>query len=375
MQVGNASSRPPRRERLEDATERWAVPLGHVAGTRVNLSYTVFFAAAIVVAVVLTLAGKSDLPRTAAMGVAFWISGWLVQVVTHFGLTWLLRLRTTRLTVGLFGLEAVPRFWSAPKSLIVSLGTVVSLLLLGLLFRMIEGGFQMPVLSRAPSDIWIAPSIGFASYDSVWRSAAWLCWVQCLFQMYPLPRTMGRQTLAALASICGRGLNLTSQSLILRRCLSVVAGLTVVLAIISMSGETQVFVVKWPLILLLGILLWLSSRASDVTAILAGFQSRGEDPYTAPELRIDQAQTSRPGPVSSIRRSLRTRHERRGVKLAMKKERNEATDAARLDEILNRVHCDGIDSLSREDREILDRVSENLRKQRQTESPPSEDSR
>jgi hypothetical protein len=149
----------------------------------------------------------------------------------------------------------------------------------------------------------------------------------------------------------------------------------VVLAIISMSAETQVFVVKWPLILLLGILLWLSSRASDVTAILAGFQSRGEDPYTAPELRIDQAQTSRPGPVSSIRRSLRTRHDRRRVILAMKRERNEATDAARLDEILNRVHCDGIDSLSREDRAILDRVSETLRKQRQTESAPPEDSR
>jgi hypothetical protein len=59
----------------------------------------------------------------------------------------------------------------------------------------------------------------------------------------------------------------------------------------------------------------------------------------------------------------------------MERERNEATDAARLDEILNRVHCDGIDSLSREDRESLDRVSENLRKQRQTESPSPEDSR
>jgi hypothetical protein len=48
----------------------------------------------------------------------------------------------------------------------------------------------------------------------------------------------------------------------------------------------------------------------------------------------------------------------------MKRERGEAADAQRLDEILYRLHHDGVQSLSVEDRRILDRVSENLRRER-----------
>jgi hypothetical protein len=48
----------------------------------------------------------------------------------------------------------------------------------------------------------------------------------------------------------------------------------------------------------------------------------------------------------------------------MKRERGEAADAQRLDEILHRLHHDGVQSLSVEDRRILDRVSENLRRER-----------
>jgi hypothetical protein len=49
-------------------------------------------------------------------------------------------------------------------------------------------------------------------------------------------------------------------------------------------------------------------------------------------------------------------------------EHGEAVDAQRVDEILNRLHGEGIKSLNAEDRQLLEKVSANLRKQRLAES-------
>ena len=37
--------------------------------------------------------------------------------------------------------------------------------------------------------------------ESVWRTASWLCFVQGLGQLCPLPRTIGRQLLAAFVAL------------------------------------------------------------------------------------------------------------------------------------------------------------------------------
>jgi hypothetical protein len=372
MPVGNASSRSSgHRPETEQAVERWAVPLGRLGPTRLSLSYAVFFSAAIVAAIILAVwvrPNNGDLPRAALVGVAFWIGGWMIQLVTHLLTAWLLGLRTSRLNIGLIGLEAAPRPWPAAKTMVVSLCTIVSLLLMGILFRLIEGDFRMPVLSRVPRELWRAPSIGFTPHDLMWRSGAWLCWIQCLFQMYPLPRTMGRQTLAALTGICGRGLDLAIQSLILRRCLRAVALLTVFVAVVLIADETETLVLRWPLLMMLGILLWLSAQTGDVASILAGFRSQPHDLDSPTDFGGGRHRYRRSGAFSSIARAVRSRHDRRRLKLALEKERSEAVDATRLDEILHRVHNDGIDSLSREERTILQRVSRNLRNQRQTDA-------
>ena len=51
------------------------MPLGRLAGIRLGLSYSVFLAAAILIAVLLTFSGRpgnSDLVRVTALGAAFW---------------------------------------------------------------------------------------------------------------------------------------------------------------------------------------------------------------------------------------------------------------------------------------------------------------
>ncbi len=338
------------------------MPLGRLAGTRLGLSYTVFFAAAIIFAVVLTFSGRpgnADLVRVTALGAAFWVSGWLVQALAYFVLTWLLGLRLSQLSVGLLGVESVPRSWSASRTLLTALGTLGSLLLLGGFYRLVEGGFQMPVLSPTPDQSLTAPSIGFDSPDSIWWSGAWLCWVQGLCQIYPLPRTIGRQLVGACCGIAGRRFDLSIQTMIFRRCIAMIAMLTLVLAVGLMSGEADRVVPRWPLLALLGVLLWLSSRASDVPTILLGFESTKE---------IE----SQAGLISRIRGVIRSRQDQKRLRKTLQQERSEAVEASRLDEILNQLHQDGIDSLAAEDRKILERVSKNLRQRRQAESDSAE---
>lgn len=349
---------------LDESADRWTIPLCRMAGTQFGISYTVFIAAAILLAVVLTLAsrpGNSDIVQTTTLGTAFWLSGWLVQVLTHFLLAWILGLRLRRLSFGLLGVESTSRNWRASMALAVAIAALASLLLLGGLYRLIEGGFRMPTFLPDGGQSLSVPSIGFQSHDSIWFSGAWLCWVQAICQMYPLPRTLGRQVIGALAGMVGGHHDIPTQAMIFRRCIVVLAACTVLAAIFLMSEESGRAFPQWPLVALLGVLLWLSSRASDVTTMLIGFQSTA-------------ALESGEGLVSRIRSRIRSGKEQKRLQRAIEQERSEAVDAARLDEILNRLHAEGIESLSDEERQILDRVSKNLRQQREAEGgdPPNE---
>lgn len=342
----------------DDATDRWTVPLGRLAGVRLGFSYTVFLAAAILLPVVLTFSGRpgnADLIRVTGLGAAFWISGWLVQAVAYFLLAWVFGRRLSRLSFGLLGVETVPGRWSAVCSLTTSLGTLLALLLLGIFYRLVEGGFQLPVLAPSPQHSLTAPSIGFESPDSIWWSGAWLCWVQALCQVYPLPRTLGRQLVGACCGIAGRRFDASIQTMLFRRCLAVIALLTLVLAFVLMSGQPDRVFPQWTLVAMLGVLLWMSSRASDIPLILIGFDSARESESSS-------------GLISHVRGIVRARRNQKRLRKTLEQERNEAVEASRLDAILNQLHQDGIESLGVEDRRILERVSKNLRQQRQAQS-------
>ena len=208
----------------------------------------------------------------------------------------------------------------------------------------------------------------------MWRSAAWLCWVQAVFQLYPLPKTMGRQIFGSLASICARRLDFAVQVSIFRRCLTAVALLTLALAMLVMSWDGEFALARqWPLLLLLGLLLWASSHSADVSdMLLADQESResvaDEDRLGESGMEDDAGNVPRGGILRRIFGSIQNRKDRKRLQRTLAQERREAVDAQRLDDILTQLHRDGVDSLSDEDRKILDRVSENLRKERQSDS-------
>lgn len=370
MPVGNAFRRPPRHQHaMDDNTAKWAVPIGRVAGIRVSFSYTVFFAAAVLVAAALSLAarpGNSDLPKSFLWGALFWVSGWLAQAITfsvsahHSGSP------LKHLNIGLIGVETMAGFASAVRAISISIATVSSLLMLGSFYRLVEGGFQLPSLASPTTPIWTAPSIGFRESDAIWRSAAWLCWVQAVLQLYPLPATMGRQLVGGLVAICGRRVGMDSQIQIFRRCVGLLALLTMGVAIWLMMSETTQLAPKWPLVVVLALLLWVSGNGNDVVKILNGFD-RG--PQATPDetpATVDQG--SRVGVIETAGRSWKEWRRNRKLRKVLRQEHDEACDAARVDEILNRLHREGAASLSTEDRKILDRVSESLRKQRESET-------
>jgi hypothetical protein len=72
--------------------------------------------------------------------------------------------------------------------------------------------------------------------------------------------------------------------------------------------------------------------------------------------------------LETIRAKRSFRRQQQRLKEALEREHTEAVDASRLDDILRRLHSDGIDSLPEEDRKILERVSQNLRRERESKN-------
>jgi hypothetical protein len=129
-------------------------------------------------------------------------------------------------------------------------------------------------------------------------------------------------------------------------------------AIWLMTAQQDVSGAGWPLFMGIAVLLWLSSRHSDTLRMLEAMDFTGQT--------ADASQSNRFW--SSVAERLRCWRDVRRVRRAHRMEQGEAVDAQRVDEILNRLHNEGIGALNDEDRRLLERVSENLRKQRQAES-------
>ena len=344
-----------RESEFREATDPWSLPVLRFGNLTITVSYIVFVVAAIVSGVTLneTLSGSgTDAFRATAIAIGFWISGWFVQSLAYTSIASLIGSPVERLSIGLFGVRAIPRKWGASGALTVSLGSIASLVALGSLYRVIERGVQVQNLSIEPSSIWTAPSLGLTSIDSPWLAGAWLCWFQAIFQMFPLSYSLGRQTLGSLVAIiaCNRGLDF--QVRVLRACLTVVALATAGVAIwLFLSRNLS----GWPIVMLLGVTIWVSSRAKDVVDVFIGFQQHaGESKHPGMRQRVGQV--------------IRTYQGRRRSQQALQRERGEAVDAARLDEVLKQLHDHGVDSLSKEDRALLKRVSERVRKERDADN-------
>jgi hypothetical protein len=214
--------------------------------------------------------------------------------------------------------------------------------------------------------VWTAPGFGLLSSESVWLAGAWLCWIQAICQMFPLPKSLGRVWLVSIVALLARGAGETSQTDIARRLLQVVATVTAIIAVASIGREPNLAVPRWPLLMLLAVVLWITARGSDILDMLIAFGSTIDpDSDDASSEFVDRPWLLR------TTQSVRSIWLRRKARKALQQERNEAVDAAQLDHVLEQLHEQGIESLSSGDRALLNRVSQALRRQRESESMPS----
>jgi hypothetical protein len=366
------SSNPPP---YQDALDSWAVPLGTISGLKLYLSYGVFVAAAVLVAVlwIVNRASNSnaivtaDLPATVLVGIAFWMVGWLVQLTVYGFYRFLFGVPIESVTVGILGVESRRRDWDARTALTVTTSSLLAVALVGALIvvaeQFVNGTNPWPQMFS----VWSAPSFGLSSADSIWLGGAWLCWIQVICQAYPLPKSTGRVALVAAVSLLTQRLGESFQTHFSRRSLQLVAFITSLIALATVARSPTGHPGNWVFVFLLALLLWVSARAQDVRTLVLSFGPfpLWENEEAIRELSFQRVRPRRVGPLKRIKDSLASIGRRRQLRQAIRSERQEAMDAARLDEVLEQLHEEGRESLSPEDLAMLERISRNLQKQRQ----------
>ncbi len=355
--VNDPIDRSPRDPGLPEGKPEWSIRLGQVRGVSVALSCTVFLAAAGLVAAITVSGsgGNAEVAKAAGMGAAIWMGGWLIQALVAAGAAAVLGLRLRGLTIGLIGLETPPHFWNAVRSLAWSTLTLSGLLVAGGLFWCYGG--EGSGGNSAP--LWHPPSLGLTAADSIPRAAAWLLWIQAVCQLFPLPGTLGRITVISLVSLGFPGLADAAKASLARRCMKGFAVLTGFVAVGLFATDAAMQFPRSILLLVLAGALWISARSHDLRELIERFH------FAADGVGLDEQGAT---VVDRVRRWSVARRRRQRLVATAKEERQEAVDAARLDAILEQLCRDGVDSLSEEERGVLKRVSERLRRVRKDDA-------
>ncbi|QEF98393.1 hypothetical protein Mal15_24450 [Stieleria maiorica] len=379
--------------------DNWSMPLGAIAGIRLYISYSVFIALAVLtglVAMVQGREGNSDLPLVTLTAVTIWFFGWGVQLLVHLCLHYWTDAKSESITIGVLGVEAAnPLYrrypWTAVANLMAACFSLTALVIFG------AACLAVHMLTRtdgyADATLWLrelaTPGLGLDAVANCYLTAAWLFWIQAACQAYPLPKNLGRGALASVVVLLAADADDSLQLRLLRRLLQFVSLITVVIAMATLIADGDVNLPRWPILLLLAVALWVSTRKSDLHDWITSVHIAGADPISAhfdvTELRESDldAPVTRPSGVKPKRTpwisemidSVRMRQKRKRVRAAMRREHEEASDAARLDQVLQIVSEHGTEGLSAEDRALLMRVSKNLQRHRQSHADGETDSR
>ncbi|MCS7471691.1 hypothetical protein NZK35_34020 [Stieleria sp. ICT_E10.1] len=368
--------------------DNWSLPLGAIAGIRLYLSYSVFVALAILAGLVATVQGREgngDLPLVALTAVAIWCFGWGLQLLVQLGLHCWTSAKSESITIGLLGVEAAnPLYrrypWSAVANLMAACFSLTALVIFG------AACLAVHMLTRtagySDGTLWLqelaAPGLGLDAVEKSYLTAAWLLWIQAACQAYPLPKNLGRGAIASAIALFAAEANDDLQLKLLRRLLQLISLITVVIAIATLIGDGDVNLPRWPVLLFLAVLLWVSTRKGDLRDWITSIHVAAADPiaghFDVTELRAsdvtvghDDTATVRTPWLSEWIDSVRMRQKRKRVRAAMRREHEEANDAARLDQVLQIISLHGTKGLSHEDRALLQRVSKNLRRHRESQ--------
>lgn len=255
--------------------------------------------------------------------------------------------------------------------------------------RRIVGLWSMILLALSAISIGslILDTFSATSVDRFGLVVAWIFAVQCLWQFLPLPQSLGRSgwsIIVAWFTPAGStvedhvedelsvmiGSDVRTQSLIglnrMRWCVIGFAIVSLIVGILAIraSGLTAATggrpAMVFAGVALLTVWLFASSRNEDLFAIQLSLTESGDlgrigwrwSPLTfwqrVRNARIQRAATER-------------------LRATVIREHGEASDASKVDEILERMHRDGFDSLSTEEIELLQRVSSAIRRERERE--------
>ena len=333
------------RRRISRTGGQFVMPVVQIGDTALLLSYQVFFAAVAVVLIVAASTlrnGNADLALSAVYACLFWIGGWGIQSIAILCFNRVFGLRQSTQVIGLIGIVTTPRYWNAARTFGHSLVPIAGLLT--------AGGF---LASVAGVSLTSAPALGLSRSDSVVGTGAWLLCIQGMFQLIPLQKTLGRSLFTSIVALLVRRRPSNVHALLARRGLVLVSLALVAVAVLMISAESVTRFPRWPFVLVLAMLVWLTSRSVDLAERF--------DAYVLAEL--DPAASDMDETVWSRRKRLSLERNRQlALMETLNREHSEAVDASQLDAILERLHVHGLASLSVSEREVLLRVSASLRK-------------
>lgn len=214
-----------------------------------------------------------------------------------------------------------------------------------------------------------------ASIDRPWVASAWIFCLQGFWQLLPIPQSLGRVGWSAaigLFSGGAAGANDDERSeavavgeivrwwVIGFAIVVWIGGVVTIMAsgIAAESGEQAIPVFAG--VTLLAGWLWFSTRSEDLFAIQMTLAANGETGVLKSRSRF-----ALESPWKRWRTLRQERQQTKNLRETLDRERSEANDAARVDEVLRRLHAHGPDSLSEKERAILNRVSEAIRRERE----------
>ncbi|TWT76322.1 hypothetical protein CA13_68150 [Planctomycetes bacterium CA13] len=367
------------------------MPIGHFFGRHIYLSYTVLVVFGIALGVAVTSsgeAGNQDLLYACLLAIGLWCAGIVMQGIAYcFGL----QSRNCSVGLGLIGVRWQAGAMSAVRTLQTSVMTISILVAMVSAFFLSSSYLGDEVIDATiepmePGLPFAIPGLEWSSPASMTRFAGWLLLVQLVAQTFPMPDSLGRHLMVSLVAVVRPGASRIAQAMVVHRTLIVISILTAVSAIWVMKNDRALHFSRWPLVMVLAILLARTSRIGQVQSLVDAF------PANSPDSDLDELDETEndwrdelPGsqqghaatdnrPSDSLWPRAKSSVAPRRIRKTMQREHDEAVDAAKLDEILMRLHDNGVDSLSREDREVLKRVSESLRNETQRKNGLSDES-
>lgn len=318
--------------------------------------------------------GDGDLPKLAMLLLTAAALGSIVQSWLRIELGNRFRRPLEPLTLTAIGYRApFPSGTTVPPATTAATGTQRLILAAGPTLAVLVGGLGLASVAAfaRPADLWWA-TWGSLDLSGDWelatvlRVVAWVWLIQAALMGLPIPGSAGRQILCGMVEWAARSRPAAPPTnRVQRRVDRYQGGIAAVLAAAAVwqwqSETVEIGVPAWPFLMALSILVW-SGRGGPAA------ESKPAETSSSRDSNLEDSGRSRFEEPNRAKRRPLSWWGRFRIRRVQRAERGEAIDAMRLDAVLERLHRDGLESLSAADRSILRRVSQRLRQNREGHS-------